>query len=160
MLLLAMSLLVLLPISFMYAAPVTVQQDTYSTDSSLSSPSPFSPPMIQSNAESSSSSFTANGYRSGNELLFDWRYNRSGATITFVEVTATIQYKKHSYDANWTNVKKITSAYRGGQGSSEENQVEYRPTQAGVYRVSLSGKFTTTTSTGTSSCVSNAVNYF
>ncbi len=158
--LLLFTLLSLLPISSMNAAKVTVQQDTYITDNSSTLSSNVSQQSIQANSESPYSSFTANGYRSGNELIFDWRYNRSGAIITRVKVTATVQYKKHSYDANWTNVKTISFNYAGGQGSSEENEVQYYPSQSGTYRVNLYGTFSTTTSTGTTSCVSNTVNYF
>ncbi|WP_411343520.1 hypothetical protein ACE3MZ_18155 [Paenibacillus sp. WLX1005] len=152
-------LLSLLPIDFTHATPSTVQQDTYISDSLSLPPTIVSPGSLQSNAQSSST-FYANGYRSGDELLFDWRYNRPGAKITRVEVTATIQYKKNAFDQNWTNIKTISFEYPGGQGSFAENQVEYHPTKEGTYRVKLTGLFRTTTGGESAGCVSNTVNYF
>ncbi|MBW7473997.1 hypothetical protein K0T92_04525 [Paenibacillus oenotherae] len=73
-----------------------------------------------------------------------WDFNYSGKIITFVNLVMELQYRKNFLFA-WEEVDSETFIYAGGQGSNESNQSYFMPTDAGQYRVKVSGTITNTT---------------
>ncbi|QWU15687.1 hypothetical protein SAMN04487895_12735 [Paenibacillus sophorae] len=68
----------------------------------------------------------------------NWSFNYPGKMVTLVSLTMDLQYRKNFLDS-WETVDGAGFYYPGGLGSTEENQSTFYPTEAGQYRLHLTG---------------------